>query len=70
MERKYIAAFTEETKESFPAFVSINRESDGRYVITARERGHGGNKMVALEIPVQALSIFATGILMELGPEI
>ncbi len=70
MERKYIAAFTEETKENFPAFVSINRESDGRYVITARERGHGGNKMVTLEIPVQALSIFATGILMELGPEI
>lgn len=55
MERKNIAAFTEATNESYPGFVSINREPDGRYVLTVRERGHGGEKMVTLELPIEAL---------------
>lgn len=43
MERKNIAAFTEDGT-SYPAYVSINREEDGTCSITVRERGHDGNK--------------------------
>ena len=49
MERKNIAAFTESTPDL--AYVSIIRDPEGRYTITARERGHDGNKMVTMEIP-------------------
>ena len=67
MERKHIASFTEQTKENFPAYVSINRENDGSYVITARERGHGGNKTVTITIPASALYVFASNIITEMG---
>lgn len=52
MEHKNIAAFTEATSEPYPAYLSINRNADGSVItITARERGHGGEKQVTLEIP-------------------
>ena len=47
-----IAAFTEATVEPYPAYLSINRNADGSIItITARERGHNGEKQVMLEIP-------------------
>lgn len=62
MERENIAAYTE-SGASFPAFISINRESDGRFTITARERGHNGEKLVTLEIPEAELGQFAEEII-------
>ena len=69
MERKNIAAFTEVIGESFPAFVSINRNEDGsRITLTARERGHNGEKQVTLEIPHDDLHQLAVGILYYTDP--
>lgn len=63
MGRKNIAAFTE-AAESYPAFVSINRDSDGGNItLTARERGHNGNKVVTLEITQDELHKLAVDIL-------
>ena len=67
MERKNIAAFTEATAESYPAYVSINREADGTIKLTARERGHGGEKQVTLEIPQRALYDLAVDTLESIG---
>ena len=67
MERMCIAAFTETTGESFPAFVSIYRESDGTFSLTARERGNAGEKMVKLEIPASKLGGLAEEIIDRLG---
>ena len=56
MSQKNIAAFTETTGEPYPAYVSINRNDDGSVItITARERGHNGEKQVTLEIPEDEL---------------
>ena len=54
---------TEATSEPYPAYLSINRNADGSVItITARERGHNGEKQVTLEIPEEEL--------LQLGVEI
>lgn len=66
-ERKNIAAFTEFSYD-FPAYISINREPDGRITVTAREQGDSGNKQVTLDIPERDLIKLAYSIL-ERTPE-
>ena len=38
-----------------PAFVSVNREEDGRVLMTVRERGHNGEKMATIELSDELL---------------
>lgn len=59
MDRQHISAYTE-PGVSYPAFVALNREPDGRLTVTARERGHDGNKVVQLDITPEALEVFVT----------
>ena len=59
MERKHISAYTE-VGTSYPAFISLNREADGRLTLTARERGHAGEKVVNVDITPEALEVFVT----------
>lgn len=68
-DRKNIAAFTEGANH-YPGYVSINRESDGRYTITVRERGHDGTKVATVHIPPEALQVLAADTLTNLGPDI
>ena len=69
MERKCIAAYTEVTNESYPAYISINRNDDGSSItVTARERGNGGEKSVTLQIPEDDLHTFALEILSYTDP--
>jgi hypothetical protein len=56
---KNIAAFTELDNVPYPGYVSINEQDDGRITLTARERGNGGQKVVVIEIPRDALTVFA-----------
>lgn len=49
-----IFAWTEPTPpEGYPAYVSINRDSQGRHTITVRARGNGGKTVATVEMPVE-----------------
>ena len=61
MDRKNIAAYTEEGIE-YPAYLSVNQESDGTISITLRERGHGGEKSAQITgLSLNQLQIIAAG---------
>ena len=69
VETKNIAAFTEATNEPYPAYLSINRNADGSVItVTARERGHNGEKQVTLEIPEADLLQLGVGIMRYADP--
>lgn len=44
-----------EAHHPYPAFVSVNREEDGRVTMTVRERGHNGEKMATIELTDEKL---------------
>ena len=44
-----------EAHHPYPAFVSVNREGDGRVLMTVRERGHNGEKMATIELSDEVL---------------
>jgi hypothetical protein len=44
-----------EAHHPYPAFVSVNREEDGRVTMTVRERGHNGEKMATIELTEERL---------------
>lgn len=44
-----------EAHQPYPAFVSVNREDDGRVLMTVRERGHNGEKMATIELSDELL---------------
>ena len=69
MDRKNIAAFTEEGVE-YPAYLSVNREPDGTCSVTVRERGHGGAKTAQITgLSPNQVHIFAAEMLDGLGPD-
>lgn len=39
----------------FPAYVTVNRETDGRLTLTVRERGHNGTKTATIEMSAAEL---------------
>ena len=56
MSEHIIFAWTERTPpEGYPAYVSINRDQQGRHTITVRSRGGDGHNVVTVEIPVEQL---------------
>lgn len=52
--RTNLYAYTE-PQGSFPAYVSVNREEDGRVTMTVRERGHNGERMATIELSDELL---------------
>ena len=60
--RRNVAAFTERNAEIYPAYISV-QEENGRYVLTARERGCGGAKIVVIEMGAEDLECLAFEIL-------
>lgn len=51
-----IFAYTEPTPpEGYPAFVSINRDDQGRHTITVRSRGNGGRDLATIEVSPETL---------------
>lgn len=49
-----IFAWTEATPpDGYPAYVSVNRDEQGRHTITVRSRGDGGRNVVTVEMPVE-----------------
>ena len=70
MNRKSIAAYTEETV-SYPAFVSVSQEADGTCSITVRERGHDGNKQAQITgLSLNQIQILAAGMLDGIGMDV
>ena len=67
MNRKNIYAFTETTAPSYPGFISINQEDDGRRTVAVRNRGQGGNSIAVIQMPPHELEAMARGILAHLG---
>lgn len=63
-----IAAYTEAGDFSYPAYLSINERTDGVIAVTARERGHQGNKTVTFEMSKQDLERFFEDGLRRLRP--
>lgn len=57
--RRNIAAFTDTVYPSFPSYISVNREANGKVVWTAREAGHNGTKSVNVEMTETDLVGFA-----------
>ena len=64
--REHITAYTEVTPESYPGYISINREEDGKVEITVRERGSNGEKSVVLTMPDSAFVKLAVEALQRL----
>lgn len=44
-----------EAHHPYPAFVSVNRQDDGRVLMTVRERGHNGERMATIELSDEVL---------------
>lgn len=44
-----------EAHHPYPAYVSVNREEDGRVLMTVRERGHNGERMATIELSDELL---------------
>lgn len=61
-ERSNIAAFTGHQSD-YPPYISINREADGRIIVTARECGHAGNKIACVDISERELIKLAHSII-------
>lgn len=64
--RKNIFAFTETSAPSYPGYISVNREEDGRHTVAVRNRGQGGNTVAVIEMPPAELEALARGILAHL----
>ncbi len=59
-----IFAHTEATPESgYPAYVSINRDDQGRHTITVRSRGNGGRDIATIEVPDAVLARMAVALM-------
>ena len=62
-----IFAWTELTPEGgYPAYVSINRDDQGRHTITARSRGNAGRDSVTVEMPVEQFEAMLTALAADL----
>lgn len=62
-----IFAWTEPTPpDGYPAYVSINRDEQGRHTITVRSRGNGGRDVVTVEMPVESFETMLTDIAADL----
>lgn len=57
--RRNLAAYTEVSDTSYPAYISVNRLGHGHASITAREAGNNGLKQVNIRIPEDKLAKFA-----------
>lgn len=57
-----IHAFTEPSG-SFPAFLSLNKDDDGRLLLTVRSRGNSGRDMAQIEMSPDQLDDLAAAIL-------
>ena len=60
--RTNLYAYTE-PQGSFPAYVSVNREEDGRVTMTVRERGHNGEKAATVELSDALLDSMALALM-------
>lgn len=59
-----IFAHTEATPEGgYPAYVSINRDDQGRRTITVRSRGNGGRDVATIEVSESVLAQLAVTLL-------
>ncbi|HMR10192.1 MAG TPA: hypothetical protein PKA88_30660 [Polyangiaceae bacterium] len=59
-----IFAHTEPTPaEGYPAYVSINRDDQGRHTITVRSRGNGGRDVATIEVSELVLARIAVALL-------
>lgn len=59
-----IFAHTEATPEGgYPAYVSINRDDQGRHTITVRSRGNGGRDVATIEVSEAVLAKLAVSLL-------
>lgn len=59
-----IFAHTEATPEGgYPAYVSINRDDQGRHTITVRSRGNGGRDVATIEVPESVLARMAVALM-------
>lgn len=56
-ERRNLAAYTDASGRSRPQYISVNREGDGKIIVTAREWGHV--RGVNMEVPFADLAKFA-----------
>lgn len=52
-----------EAHHPYPAYVSVNREEDGRVLMTVRERGHNGEKMATIELSDETLDGMALALM-------
>ncbi len=60
--RTNLYAYTE-AHNQYPAYVSVNREEDGRLTMTVRERGHDGNKTATIELSEETLDAMSVAFL-------
>lgn len=59
-----IFAHTETTPEGgYPAYVSINRDDQGRHAITVRSRGNDGRDVATIEVSEAVLARLAVALL-------
>ena len=59
-----IFAHTEATPEGgYPAYVSINRDDQGRHTIAVRSRGNGGRDVATIEVSEAVLARLAVALL-------
>lgn len=59
-----IFAHTEATPEGgYPAYVSINRDDQGRHTITVRSRGNGGLDVATIEVSELVLARMAVSLM-------
>lgn len=59
-----IFAYTEPTPvEGYPAYLSINRDDDGRQTITVRSRGDGGRTVATIEVSDLVLARLAVSLM-------
>lgn len=66
MNRKTVFAFTETSAPSYPGYISVNQEEDGRHTVAVRNRGQGGNTVAVIDMPPAELEALARGILAHL----
>lgn len=52
-----------EAHHPYPAFVSVNREENGRVLMTVRERGHNGERMATIELSDETLDGMALALM-------
>ena len=63
MSRQNLFAYTEVRPEPYPGYLSLNREADGRIMLTVRTPGEQGTKVAALVVPDEELDQLAHAIL-------